>query len=86
MKSYKEFKESTEPEEVNEELKPKTTIVIRKKGIGWEARYPAVDTTLGMGEDPIEAVKNLWNQPGADNQEDWEREGRLMRFRQSQGS
>lgn len=92
MKSYKEFRESTELD-VNEDLgRPKTTIVIRKKGIGWEARYPAVDTTAGYGEDPIEAVKNLWNQPGAGD-EDWEREGRkhdymmdpMKSFRRNQG-
>jgi len=85
VKSYKEFKEQTLPEEVqeiNEEIQ-KTTIVIRKKGLGWEARFPAVNTTLGIGEDPIEAVKNLLNHPEGTG-EDWEREGRLQRFRLSQ--
>lgn len=63
----------------------KTTIVVRKRGLGWEASFPAVDTTLGVGQDPIEAVKNLWSHPN-DTGEDWEREDRLHRFRMNQNS
>ena len=82
MKSYKEFREQSE--ELNEE-RGHQVIVVRKRGMGWEATYPAVDTTAGHGLDPIEAVKNLWNQPGTGD-EDWEREDRLHRFRMNQNS
>ena len=81
MKSYNEFREeneSNEPNQFNEELERKV-IVVRKKGMGWEARFPAVDTTLGVGQDPIEAVKNLWTFPN-DTGEDWEREDRKHRY------
>jgi hypothetical protein len=52
------------------------TIVIKKKGIGWEARFPGVETTLGTGQTPEEALTNLLRHPEGTGFEDWGRENR----------
>lgn len=58
---------------------PKIIIVIVKPsegGMGWEARFKDVDTTLGTGQTEDEAVKNLLAHPENLGFDDWEREHR----------
>jgi len=66
------FKKSPLPEI---ERPDKFTIILQRKKMGWEARYSDSETSLGIGQDPMEALKNLIEPAAWD---DFEREHRKM--------